>query len=167
MGWVTVCADSLRLSQAKTLGILVADPMRVQRISVANFGHSILTTNMHQIKRESRGGDYERVETADAMRPIVEKLLKKRCWKNKLLIALDWVDIKGFQALVASVVLKGRITPVAWASTTNHVYHGQPRERIQHLHDRHDHARRDRRQPPPEAFSAVSELSKSVSPKWG
>jgi hypothetical protein len=56
------------------------------------------------------------------MRGIVAKLLKKR--KKKLLIALDWVDIKGFQTLVASAVLKGRSTPIAWASTTNHVYDG-------------------------------------------
>ncbi|MCA1681548.1 MAG: IS4 family transposase, partial [Actinobacteria bacterium] len=64
------------------------------------------------------------IETADAMRPIVARLLKKRSKKKKLLIALDWVDIKGFQTLLASVVLKGRSTPIAWASTTNHVYDG-------------------------------------------
>jgi hypothetical protein len=34
------------------------------------------------------------------------------------------VDIKGFQTLVASIVLKGRSIPIAWASTTNHVYDG-------------------------------------------
>jgi hypothetical protein len=49
-------------------------------------------------------------------------LLKKR--KKKLLVALDWVDFKGFQTLTASVVLKGRSIPIAWASTTNHVYDG-------------------------------------------
>ncbi len=48
--------------------------------------------------------------------------LRKR--KKKLLVAFDWVDIKGFQTLVASVVLKGRSTPITWASTTNHVYEG-------------------------------------------
>jgi hypothetical protein len=58
------------------------------------------------------------------MRPIVARLLKKRSKKKKLLVALDWVDIKGFQTLLASVVLKGRSTPIAWASTTNHVYDG-------------------------------------------
>ncbi len=49
-------------------------------------------------------------------------MLKKR--KKKLLVALDWVDIKGFQTLMASGVLKGRSTPIAWASTTNPVYEG-------------------------------------------
>jgi hypothetical protein len=34
------------------------------------------------------------------------------------------VDIKGFQTLVASAVLKGRSIPLCWASTTGHVYQG-------------------------------------------
>jgi hypothetical protein len=121
--WViSVCAVSLRLSQAKTLGILVAAAMRVQRISLANIGRAMLGTTKHQIKRCWRFCANERIETADAMRPIIAKLLKKR--KKKLLIAVDWVDIKGFQTLVASIVLKGRSIPIAWASTTNHIYDG-------------------------------------------
>jgi hypothetical protein len=114
------------LSQAKTLGILVASAMRVQRVSLANIGRMMEGRTKHQIKRCWRFCANERVETADAMRPIVARLLKKRSKKKKkkLLIALDWVDIKGFQTLVASVVLKGRATPIAWASTTNHVYDG-------------------------------------------
>ena len=123
IAWViSVCAGSLRLSQAKTLGILVAASMRVQRISLANIGRMMQGCVKHQIKRCWRFCANERLETADAMRPIVARLLKKR--KKKLLIALDWVDIKGFQTLMASVVLKGRSTPIAWASTTHHVYDG-------------------------------------------
>jgi Transposase DDE domain len=123
IAWVvSVCSVSLRLSQAKTLSILVAAAMRVQRVSLANIGRMMEGSTKHQIKRCWRFCANERVETADAMRGIVAKLLKKR--KKKLLIALDWVDIKGFQTLLASVVLKGRSTPIAWASTTNHVYDG-------------------------------------------
>ena len=123
IAWVlTVCAGSLRLSQAKTLSMLVAAPMHVQRISLANIGRSLTGTAKHQIKRTWRFCANERIETADAMRGIVRRLLKKR--KKKLLIAIDWVDIKGFQTLMASVVLKGRSIPIAWASTTNHVYDG-------------------------------------------
>jgi hypothetical protein len=125
IAWVvTVCAVSLRLSQAKTLGILVASAMRVQRISLANIGRMMDGCVKHQIKRCWRFCANERVETADAMRPIVARLLKKRSKKKKLLVALDWVDIKGFQTLLASVVLKGRSTPIAWASTSNHIYDG-------------------------------------------
>jgi hypothetical protein len=123
IAWVvSVCSLSLRKSQAKTLSILVAAAMRVQRVSMANIGRSMGGMVKHQIKRCWRFCSNQRIETADAMRPIVARLLKKR--KKKLLVAVDWVDIKGFQTLVASIVLKGRSVPIAWASTTNHVYDG-------------------------------------------
>lgn len=123
IAWVvSVCAVSLRLSQAKTLGILVAAAMRVQRISLANIGRAMEGLAKHQIKRCWRFCSNDRVETADAMRGVLKRVLKKR--KKKLVIAVDWVNIKGFQTLVASLVLKGRSTPIAWASTTNHVYDG-------------------------------------------
>lgn len=125
IAWVvSLCAGSLRLSQAKTLSILVGAAMRVQRVSLANIGRMMEGHTKHQIKRCWRFCANERLETADAMRGIVQRLLKKRNKKKKLLIALDWVDIKGFQTLLASVVLKGRSTPIAWASTTNHVDDG-------------------------------------------
>jgi hypothetical protein len=99
--------------------------MRVQRVSLANLGRQMDGAAKHQIKRCWRFCTNPRVETADAMRGIVARLLKKRGkTKKKLLVAVDWVAIKGFQTLVASVVLKGRATPIAWASTTNHVYDG-------------------------------------------
>jgi hypothetical protein len=123
IAWVvSVCSLSLRKSQAKTLAILVAAAMRVQRVSMANIGRSMGGMVKHQIKRCWRFCSNQRIETADAMRPIVATLLKKR--KKKLLVAVDWVDIKGFQTLMASIVLKGRSVPIAWASTTNHVYDG-------------------------------------------
>jgi hypothetical protein len=123
IAWVlTVCAGSLRLSQAKTLAVLVAAAMRVQRISLANIGRAVSGTTKHQIKRCWRFCVNRRVETADAMQGIITRLLKKR--KKKLLVAVDWVDIKGFQTLVASAVLKGRSVPLCWASTSHHVYAG-------------------------------------------
>jgi len=123
ISWVVcVCALYLRRSQAKTLAALVASAMHCQRVSLANLGRNLVGTTKHQIKRAWRFCSNERIEPTDAMRGIVAKLLKKR--KKKLLIALDWVDIKGFQTLLASAVLKGRSTPIAWASTTNHVYDG-------------------------------------------
>ena len=123
ISWVVVvCAVYLRRSQAKTLGVLVASAMRCQRVSLANLGRNLLGSTKHQIKRAWRFCANDRVESSDAMRGIVAKLLKKR--KKKLLVAVDWVDIKGFQTLLAGVVLKGRSIPIAWASTTNHVYDG-------------------------------------------
>jgi len=119
---VSVCAVTLRLSQAKTLAALVAATMRVQRLSLANIGRQMLGNAKHQIKRCWRFCANDRIETSDAMAGILRRLLKKR--KKHLLIALDWVDIRGYQTLMASVVFKGRSTPICWASCHRHVYDG-------------------------------------------
>jgi hypothetical protein len=120
---VSVCAVSLRLSQAKTLAALVAAAMRVERASLANLGRRMLGAAKHQIKRGWRFCANDRVEPADAMRGVVGRLARKRT--KPLLVALDWVDVRGFQTLVASAVLKGRSTPLCWASCEGHTYDGQ------------------------------------------
>lgn len=101
----------------------MAATLQAQRVSLANIGRALGGTTKHQIKRCWRFCVNPRIETADAMQEIVARLLKKR--KKKLLVAVDWVDIKGFQSLVGSVMLKGRSVPICWASTTNHVYEGR------------------------------------------
>jgi len=125
IAWVlTVCATSLRLSQAKTLAIWVASAMRVERISLANIGRRMHGRAKHQIKRAYRFCANERIETADAMRGIVKRLLKHR--HKPLLVALDWVDIRGFQTLVVLIVpaRSGRSTPLCWASCVRQTYDG-------------------------------------------
>lgn len=123
IAWVvTVCAGTLRLSQAKTLAILVGAAMHVERINLANVGRAISGLVKHQIKRCWRFCANDRIETADAMRPILRRVLKKR--KKKLLISFDWTDIKSFQTLMACAVFKGRSVPVCWASCTKHTYEG-------------------------------------------
>lgn len=121
--WVVkLCAESLRLSQAKTLAALVCAALCVERVSLAAIGRQMIGTVKHQIKRCWRFITNPRVETADAMRGIVAAILRQ---PNKaLIVAIDWVDIRGFQTLVAAVVLKGRAVPICWASTTNHEYEG-------------------------------------------
>jgi len=59
---VSVCAGSLRLSQAKTLGILVAAAMRVQRVSLANIGRMMegrasAAEQQHYARRLIAAGD--------------------------------------------------------------------------------------------------------------
>src|SRR5438093_13304080 len=99
--------------------------MRCRRISLAELGRQMTGTAKHQIKRCWRFCDNDRIETADAMRGVIARLLKTRKKsKKRLLVAVDWVDIKGYQTLMASMVLKGRSVPLCWASTTNHVYDG-------------------------------------------
>ena len=120
---VSVCAVSLRLSQAKTLAALVAAAMRVERASLANLGRRMLGSAKHQIKRCWRFCANDRVEPADAMRGVVARLARKRT--KPLLVALDWVDVRGFQTLVASAVLRGRSVPLCWASCAGHTYDGQ------------------------------------------
>ena len=127
---VSVCAVSLRLSQAKTLAALVASAMRVERVSLANLGRRMLGTAKHQIERCWRFCANGRVEPADAMRGVVGRLMRRRRRRGRrrakpLLVALDWVDVRGFQTLVASAVLKGRSTPLCWASCEGHTYDGQ------------------------------------------
>jgi hypothetical protein len=123
IAWVvTACAVSLRLSQAKTLAVLVSGTMRVQRVSLANIGRALVGTAKHQIKRCWRFCDNDRVEVADAMCGILARLVKKR--DKPLLVALDWVDVRGFQTLVASAVLKGRSTPLCWSSCVRQTYDG-------------------------------------------
>jgi hypothetical protein len=112
----------LRLSQAKTLGILVGAAMNVERINLANIGRAMNGMVKHQIKRCWRFCANDRIETADAMRGVLKRVLKKR--KKKLLVSFDWTDIKGFQTLMASAVFKGRSIPICWASTSKHVYEG-------------------------------------------
>jgi hypothetical protein len=122
--WViNVCADSLRLSQAKTLAALVAAALFVQRVSMANIGRALLGNVKHQIKRCWRFCANERVESADAMRGVVKRVLRKRR-KKPLLVSFDWTDLRGFQTLMASVVFKGRSVPICWASCLKHVYDG-------------------------------------------
>lgn len=119
---VSVCAVTLRLSQAKTLAILVASAMNVERVSLANIGRAMTGIVKHQIKRCWRFCANDRIETADAMEGVLRRVLKKR--KKTLLISLDWTDIKSFQTLVASAVFKGRSIPICWASCKKHVYDG-------------------------------------------
>jgi hypothetical protein len=123
IAWVvSVCATSLRLSQAKTLAALVAAALRVERASLANLGRRMLGAAKHQIKRCWRFCANDRVEPADAMRGVVARLVRRRT--KPLLVALDWVDVAGYQTLVASAVLQGRSVPLCWASCEGHTYDG-------------------------------------------
>ena len=119
---VSVCAVSLRLSQAKTLAALVASAMRAERASLANIGRRMLGSAKHQIKRCWRFCANGRVEPSEAMRGVVARLVRRR--KKPLVVALDWVDVRGFNTLVASAVLRGRSVPLCWASCAGHTYGG-------------------------------------------
>lgn len=123
VAWVvSVCAGCLRLSQAKTLAILVESALRVERVSLGNIGRGMLGRAKHQIKRCWRFVANDRVEPSCAMKGVVRALVRKR--KKPLLVALDWVDVRGFNVLMATAVLKGRSVPLCWASCEGHTYDG-------------------------------------------
>lgn len=116
IAWVlTVCA-SLRLSQAKTLSVLVAATLEVGRVSLAEIGRRLAgpAAAKHRIKRVWRFTSNQRVEISDAMKGVVARLVKRR--KKPLLITFDWTDIRGFCTLMAAAAMKGRAVPLLWAS---------------------------------------------------
>lgn len=120
--WVLSVCASLRLSQAKTLSQLVAAAMHCPRISLAAIGRRLMGNVKHDIKKCWRFCANHRIETADAMRGVVRKLLKRR--KKPLIVSLDWTDIRGFQTLMASADIRGRSIPLCWASCLKYVYEG-------------------------------------------
>jgi len=64
-----------------------------------------------------------RIETADAMRGVPGKALRRH--RGPLVISIDWTDVRQFSMLMASVVLKaGRSVPICWASCRKNVFDG-------------------------------------------
>lgn len=125
IAWVlSVCTRSLRRSQAKTLSVLVAAMLSVQRVSLANLGRSLAQRGpaKHAIKRAWRFLANERVEPIVAMGGVLQRLLHKR--QQPLVVSLDWTDLRGLQTLMAAAVIRGRSVPLLWASCTKYVYDG-------------------------------------------
>jgi hypothetical protein len=110
----SVCS-CLRLSQAKTLSALVPAAMCMERASLAQLGRALAVNCgiavKHCIKRVDRFIGNERIEPTEAMRGLVQWLAKSR---EKLLVSLDWVDIRQFHCLVAATRLRGRAIPLVW-----------------------------------------------------
>lgn len=111
----SVCSY-LRLSQAKTLSQLVAAAMTITRASLSEIGRALSYQNhiatKHCIKRIDRFIGNQRVEPIEAMRGIVEWLSRPR---KRLLVSIDWVDIRHFHCLVLAARLRGRAIPLLWA----------------------------------------------------
>ena len=88
--WVVATLTGfLRLSQAKTLAVFVAAAQRVGRVCLPAIAQCVggEGTLKHRIKRLWRFTDNCRVEPSDAMRGVIQKLLKKR--KKRLLVAFE------------------------------------------------------------------------------
>lgn len=114
--WITSICSSLRLSQAKTFSCIVSAGVKVTRASLAELGrclsqHSGIATK-HCIKRIDRFIGNRRVEPIEVMRGVVHWLARPR---KRLLVSLDWVDIRSFKCLVFAARLGGRAIPLLWS----------------------------------------------------
>src|SRR5436305_13342952 len=80
IAWVLSVTAALRLSQSKTLSVLVAAAMATARVSLAELGRRLTgpAAAKHRIKRTWRFTANERIEVATAMRGVVRRLLKRR-----------------------------------------------------------------------------------------
>jgi len=89
------------------------------------------TAAKHRIRRTWRFTANTRVVISDAMRGVVDRLMKKyrkrqRCGKQrrpKLKIAFDWTAVRNFHTLMAAAVQGGRALPLLWASYPEWVLH--------------------------------------------
>jgi hypothetical protein len=117
IAWVLSVTAYLRLSQSKTLSVLVAAALGTARISLAELGRHLTgpAAAKHRIKRTWRFTANERIEVATAMRGVARRLLKRRR-KRPLLVAFDWTEVGGFCTLMAAAVMKGRAVPLVWVS---------------------------------------------------
>jgi hypothetical protein len=116
ISWVlTVCAG-LRLSQAKTLSVLVAGAFEVGRVSIAELGRRLVgTTAKHGIKRAWRFTNNERVHVSDAMKGVIRQLVKPGR-KKPLVVSMDWVEVRQFHTIAICAAIKGRAIPLLWSS---------------------------------------------------
>jgi hypothetical protein len=112
---VNVCTG-LRLSQRKTLGELVFGAMQCRRVSLADIGRSLDSAAMakHCIKRVYRFIANPRVEVTEGARALLH--LASKHAQGRFVMALDWVDIRGYKVLRAAVPLRGRSVPIIFGA---------------------------------------------------
>ena len=115
IAWIVSICASLRLSQSKTLSQLAAAACSMDRASLAELGRclsqGLSVAVKHCIKRVDRFLGNARIEPPEAMRGLIEWLARPR---KKLLVILDWVEIRSFPCIVLAGRIKGRAVPLLW-----------------------------------------------------
>jgi hypothetical protein len=115
IAWIVSLCASLRLSQSKTLSHLALAACSMSRASLAELGRCLAQTSSvavkHCIKRVDRFLQNARIEPPEAMRGLIEWLARPR---KRLLVILDWVEIRSFPCIVLAARLKGRAVPLLW-----------------------------------------------------
>jgi hypothetical protein len=115
IAWIVSFCASLRLSQSKTLSELASAACSMNRASLAELGRCLADSTSvavkHCIKRVDRFLSNARIEPPEAMRGLIEWLARPR---KKLLVILDWVEIRSFPCIVLAARIKGRAVPLLW-----------------------------------------------------
>jgi hypothetical protein len=116
LAWVLSVGASLRKSQAQTRAALVCAAVPTQRATLANLGRAMTgkARCKHKIKRAGRFIANKRVTVADAMTGVIARFARRK--DVPLVVALDWVEVRNFHALVAAAVVEGRAVPLVWHS---------------------------------------------------
>lgn len=114
--WIACVTSNLLPSQSRTLALLVAAAVRIERPNLASIGRRLAgpTSAKGAIKRAWRFTDNARVEVADAMAGTIARLVRKR--QKRLLVSFDWTEFRRFHTLMAAACLGGRAVPLLWAS---------------------------------------------------
>ena len=115
IAWIVSFCATLRLSQSKTLSELASAACSMNRASLAELGRCLADSTSvavkHCIKRVDRFLSNARIEPPEAMRGLIEWLARPR---KKLLVILDWVEIRSFPCIVLAARIKGRAVPLLW-----------------------------------------------------
>jgi hypothetical protein len=115
LGWIACVTARLLPSQSRTLALLVATAIRLDRPSLAQIGRKM----PGQVAPSTSSSAWrficnDRIEVADAMVGVNQRLVRKR---NKLsLVSFDWVAVRAFHTLRAADCIGGRAVPLLWAS---------------------------------------------------
>jgi len=90
--------------------------MRCRRVAQADIGRSMRgkTLPKHKIKRVNRFVSNEQVDVAEALRALI--VVAAKAAGGRLVLLVDWVDVRGYKVLVASVPIRGRSVPVLFAA---------------------------------------------------
>ena len=90
--------------------------MRLEWLNLAQIGRRMagVVAAKHTIKRAWRFTCNRSVEVSDAMAGVIAKLARRR--KKRLLVSLDWTDVRSFHTLMAAACSGGRSVPLLWAS---------------------------------------------------
>jgi hypothetical protein len=118
LAWVVGVTSNLLPTQSATLAALVAAAVRLERVNLVTIGRAMAgeVAAKHTIKRAWRFTCNRRVEVADAMSGVIKKLTRRR--RKRLIVSLDWTDVRSFHTLMASACIGGRSVPLLWASYT-------------------------------------------------